>query len=415
MKLYGFPGAARLSTCSMALSACGVEHSIHWISHEESKSDWFLKINPLGKMPVLETPQGHISETIAIVRHAARLGQKLGGETEHEQAQVDQWLSWLATEVSSLFIHFVYQTFGFDFPGLSTNPNDHKKGKEAFIKHLEYLNKHLEGRNAIVGNSLTVADYAIIAALYQPIAFCLGADDRKNLPNVVRLLETVGATEHFKRWYGRVRLSDHAFHIPKKAAAKPAPAEEKKKEEKKKEEKPKQEKKEDEEEDFDKPVKVAISFPDTQLNLMAFKTEFINEPDLDKAMNDFWKQFKEGEWSLYHLKYIKYPGECELVYRTNNLLRVFLSRTDHIRKYLFGTHMIIGDEPTLDIEAVWLVRGPEIFKDLADIDGFDTYSWNKLDSTNEEHKALVKEFWTNRKEDESKVQGKIIRTFKWIK
>lgn len=417
MKLYGFVGSSRVSTCSIILSACGVEHQIEWVSPEESKGEKFLKLNPLGKIPLLETPEGPISETLAIARHAARVGKKLGGETCHEQALVDQWISWFLTEVAPVLAQFMYQTYGFDFPSLSTNPNDHKKGKETFLKHLEHLNKHLEGKTSIVGKCLTIADYFIVSLIYQPLAFAFSSEDRAHICNVIKLVEAVGATEHFKRWYGKVRFCDHAFHIPKKAkAAAPAEGEKKKEDKKEKQDKPKQEKKkEEDDEDFEKPPKVEIKFPDTQFDLMTFKTFFINEKDHAKALAGFWDQFKEGEWSVYHLKYIKYPGECELVYRTNNLLRVFLSRTDHIRKFMFGTQVIIGDEPTLDIEGVWLIRGPEIFKDLAEIDGYDTYEWNKLDSTKEEHKALVADFWTHRKEDEEKVQGKTIRTFKWIK
>jgi len=148
---------------------------------------------------------------------------------------------------------------------------------------------------------------------------------------------------------------------------------------------------------------------------MNFKTFFINEKDTDKAMEQFWSEFKEGEWSLWHLKYIKYPGECEIVYRTNNLLRTFMSRLDDVRKYIFGTHMVLGDEPSLEVEGVWLVRGPAIFEGITEIDVYDTYKWNKLDSTNAEHRDLVKDFWTHRKEEDEKVQGKTIRTFKWIK
>jgi len=148
---------------------------------------------------------------------------------------------------------------------------------------------------------------------------------------------------------------------------------------------------------------------------MSFKTFFVNEKDYHKALEHFWNDFKDGEWSLWHLKYIKYPGECEVVYRTNNLLRTFFSRLDDVRKYIFGTHFILGDEPNLEIEGLWLIRGPELFSLITEIDVYDTYKWTKLDPSKPETKELVKDFWTHRKEDEEKVQGKTIRTFKWIK
>ena len=412
MKLYGFPASSRCTAAAVALDACGVQYETQWISFEESKSEKILKLNPQGKVPILETPEGSIYETVAIIRHAARLGKKLGGETDHEHALVDQWLSWLNSEVASTLGHFLYQTLGFEMPHLSYKHDDVAKGKETFLKQLDHLNTHLEGKKAIVGANYTVADYTIAVITYQPLAFCFGSAERAKIPNVIHLIEGIAQTDTFNKWFGKLRWLDVALKVaqpakkeqPKKEAAPAKPKEEKKKAPK------------DDEEDFEKPPKKdEPKFPDTQLNLMTFKTFFINEKDTNMAMESFWNDFKEGEWSLWHLKYIKYPGECEVVYRTNNLLRTFMSRLDDVRKYIFGTHMILGDEPNLEIEGVWLIRGPTMLEGITEIDVYDTYKWDKLDSTNAEHKALVKTFWTNRKEDEEQVHGKTIRTFKWIK
>lgn len=150
-------------------------------------------------------------------------------------------------------------------------------------------------------------------------------------------------------------------------------------------------------------------------NLFEFKNFFVNENDAQSAVDKFWTMYDPQGWSLWHLKYIKYPGECEEVYRTNNLLGGFLMRTQPLGKHLFGIHGIIGDEPNLKMEGVWLVQGLEIFKDLKEHEQFDCYTWEKLDHTNAEHKALLNDFWTARVEDQDKIHGDVLRTFKWVK
>ncbi|KAI5448690.1 hypothetical protein KIW84_015912 [Lathyrus oleraceus] len=40
-----------------------------------NKTPHFLKLNPIGKVPVLETPEGAVFESNAIARHVARLGE----------------------------------------------------------------------------------------------------------------------------------------------------------------------------------------------------------------------------------------------------------------------------------------------------------------------------------------------------
>lgn len=132
-------------------------------------------------------------------------------------------------------------------------------------------------------------------------------------------------------------------------------------------------------------------------------------------MTKFWAEFDPKGWSLWHLKYLKYPGECEEVYRTNNLLGGFLARCQPLGKNIFGVHLIVGDEPNLEIEALWLIRGLELYSDIKEHDQFDTYEWNKLDHTKDEDKALVEDFLRTRVEDEDKVRGMTLRTFNWIK
>lgn len=149
---------------------------------------------------------------------------------------------------------------------------------------------------------------------------------------------------------------------------------------------------------------------------MSFKTFFVNETDPEAAMAKFWEDFEPEAWSVYHLKYIVYKNENEVLFRFNNLLRGHMRAWEPYKKYIFGTHNVIGDEPNLDIQAVWLVQGNELIEEFTTNASYDSYEWIKLDHTNEEHKALVKKFWTGLKEEDvDEVDGKKLRTFNWVK
>jgi elongation factor 1-gamma len=56
------------------------------------KSPEYLKKHPLGKVPLLDTPEGPIYESNAILRYLARKQKSLYGSNVFETAQVDQWL-----------------------------------------------------------------------------------------------------------------------------------------------------------------------------------------------------------------------------------------------------------------------------------------------------------------------------------
>jgi len=264
------------------------------------------------------------------------------------------------------------------------------------------VNKHLEGKEYLVGSELTIADIALLNAIYTYLTFFAGKKELKGLANVVAWVERLAATPSFKKWYGKTRFVDNAMTWFKTEACEAAP-------------KKKQEKKAKKPAAPVQPKKPKYEFPDTDFDLFNFKTFFVNEKDTEKAMAEFWEKFDPKGWTLYHLKYIKYPGECEEVYRTKNLLNGFLSRVQHISKHLFGVHTIAGDEPNLVIEAVWLVQGNEIFPDLKEHDQFETYTWTPLDHTKAEDKCLAEQFLKAREEDVDKVNGHTMRIFKWVK
>lgn len=83
------------------------------IPSSEWKSPEHLKRHPLGKVPVLETPEGHIYESLAIVRYLARKAGKLYGNNPAETAQIDQWLEFNNTQLQPFLVSTLYVIFGY--------------------------------------------------------------------------------------------------------------------------------------------------------------------------------------------------------------------------------------------------------------------------------------------------------------
>ncbi|KOM37831.1 hypothetical protein LR48_Vigan03g121300 [Vigna angularis] len=68
-----------------------------------NKTPEFLKMNPLGKFPVLETPDGPVFESNAIARYVARLNgdNALYLSTPIDNARIDQWIDFSTLEIDS--------------------------------------------------------------------------------------------------------------------------------------------------------------------------------------------------------------------------------------------------------------------------------------------------------------------------
>jgi len=225
--------------------------------------------------------------------------------------------------------------------------NDHSKDLKA---HFKTLNTTLSTSKYLVGNELTLADIIVACTLIEPLQTVLDGGFRKAMKSVTDWLQAIFDSAAFSKTFGKVQmcakpmkpvcLPDPKVEQPKKAEAAPKPAP------KKEEEKPKSN---------------TDLLPPTSFDLYSFKTFYVNHPDKKGvAVDQFYKDLDWNGWAFWHLHYDKIEGECEKVYLTKNMLGGFLSRAEHVNKICFGKMGIIGNEPKLEIEGVWLMRGTEL-------------------------------------------------------
>ncbi|KAJ4797602.1 Elongation factor 1-gamma [Rhynchospora pubera] len=87
----------------------------------------FLKMSPIGMVPVLETPDGAIFDSNTIARYVAKLkaDNPLYGSSLIEYAHIEQWMDFSATEIEAGLGRWIYTArFGFN----STYFNARDKG-----------------------------------------------------------------------------------------------------------------------------------------------------------------------------------------------------------------------------------------------------------------------------------------------
>jgi len=136
------------------------------LGKNEQTAPAYLALNPNGKVPVLETETGSIWESNAIMAYLAR---KMGSDllpTDERITEVVRWLTW-SSEHFNRYASRVY------FENLvkvhfNIGPADAAMVEEAngyIRKYGAILNDHLKGRRYVVGDTLTIADFAVGAAL----------------------------------------------------------------------------------------------------------------------------------------------------------------------------------------------------------------------------------------------------------
>jgi glutathione S-transferase len=155
MKLYYSPGACSLSPHIVAREA-GIAIDLEKVDLKAKKlanGGDYNAVNPKGYVPMLELDNGErLTEGPAIVQYLADQKPESGLAPKAgtmERVRLQEWLNFIASEL--------HKTWGAFF-----NPKIDGDWKQATLDRLglrlDYLAKHLEGKQYLMGERFTVAD-----------------------------------------------------------------------------------------------------------------------------------------------------------------------------------------------------------------------------------------------------------------
>ena len=115
LKLHTYPGNKNANKALIVAEYSGIQIDVpRFEMGKSNKTPEFLKLNPFGKVPTLETGDGQgVFESNAIARFVARqspsAAAQLLGKTPIEQAQVDAWGEFFFFRFFSPFFFFLRQ------------------------------------------------------------------------------------------------------------------------------------------------------------------------------------------------------------------------------------------------------------------------------------------------------------------
>jgi elongation factor 1-gamma len=113
LNFWSAHGNGRGTKVLIAAGIAGVALEEKFIGYENLKTKEFLAINPFGRIPTLETPEGPIFESFAILRYIARKSNSLYGKNTWEQAQIDNWLNIGLSELDPIVVSYICAVNGF--------------------------------------------------------------------------------------------------------------------------------------------------------------------------------------------------------------------------------------------------------------------------------------------------------------
>jgi len=326
---------------------------------------------------------------------------------------IDQWIDFTVSEVELPSFAWIFPIQGI----IPNNPMATKKAQEDIRRVLGILDHHLLTRTYLVGNSVTLADIVLACSLLQLFEMVLDSAVRQEFVNVTRWFVTIVNQPQFKLVCPDVKLCEVAqvAQAAVKEKKEKAPKEEKKKQEKAKpaEKKPAEEEEplEDEEAEEEKKGPNPLdSLPKSSFIMDEWKRMYSNNDTRAVAMPWFWEHFDKQGYSAFWCDY-KYNAELEKLFMTNNLVGGFFQRLEKLHKYAFGSMIISGEEPKLELAGVWIFRGPEVPQEMLACDDYVNYEWRRADLDNEKERKLYQDFlaWDGELSGKKFLAGKIYK------
>ena len=180
---------------SIALEECEIGYAAQMVDLQtgEHRSEAMLRLNPFGRMPVLEHEDGTtIYGSMAIALHAARQSGRLL-PPEPERDAFDEWLGIIMSDLGPAFSGQFY--FGVLAPerfewGINLY-------EDVIARYLAAIDAHLESSEFFLPSGYSLADVLFYPTAKTSVARMPGGLDP--YPNIARWETLVGAREPVRR------------------------------------------------------------------------------------------------------------------------------------------------------------------------------------------------------------------------
>ncbi|MBT3914884.1 MAG: glutathione S-transferase family protein [Rhodospirillaceae bacterium] len=182
-KLYGRKTSINVQKASWILAELNLE--FEWVFKEDKpgglETTEYAALNPQLRVPTLDDNGTIVRQSNTIVRYLANKYShgNLWPSDPGEAAAADYWMDWQASDNWRNVVAVFWNLFR--VPPEERNDEEVAKGVIALGKDFEFLNGHLADQEYVAGNSLTMGDIPVGAAVHRFYALPI---ERPQLPHV---------------------------------------------------------------------------------------------------------------------------------------------------------------------------------------------------------------------------------------
>ena len=167
MKLYAVVGSGNCRKVQATISSLGLNVDIEYLDFFEGdlSSPGFLALNPNGRVPTLCDGDFILWESNAIMQYLADKvpGNSLYPQDAQTRADINRWMCWELAHFNNALAMIAYQTvLKVQLLKQEADQPVVDYATESLHEFARVLEGHLLERDCMVGNGITLADYAVI-------------------------------------------------------------------------------------------------------------------------------------------------------------------------------------------------------------------------------------------------------------
>ena len=198
IRLYCFGESGNAYKAALTLQLSGLDWEpvfVDFFGGETRTPRYRAEVNEMGEAPVMVDGDVRLSQSGAIQHYVAEASGRFGG-TPGQRHEVLRWVLWDNHKLSS---QAGMTRFLMNFLPEEKRPAEVIAFLQGRLKAAyQVLDTHLQGRDWIVGEAPTIADFACCGYLYYPEPFGF---DRADWPGIAAWLDRVAALPGWKHPY----------------------------------------------------------------------------------------------------------------------------------------------------------------------------------------------------------------------
>lgn len=162
---------------------------VDFMNGETRAGPWREGTNEMGEIPVLDDGQRRLSQSGVILSYLAAKHGAFGGQSEDERLEV---LRWILFDNHKFTSHFASYRFMKSFGASAPDPVVMNWLRGRIDNAFGVVDKHLAGRDFMVGQAPTIADLSLSGYLFYPVQET-GVEVDSRFPNIAAWLKRVQA------------------------------------------------------------------------------------------------------------------------------------------------------------------------------------------------------------------------------